>query len=69
MIENAFEVEEGDPDGEAKLAKHHEDRRAKLVAQCKEIAAELNDSEEEFAPITEEELDKLLEKIPDERPQ
>ena len=51
-----FEVEEGDPDGEAKLEKYHEDRREKLVAQCREIAAELDDSEEELEPITEEEL-------------
>ena len=27
-----FEVEEGDPDGEAKLEKYHEERREKLVA-------------------------------------
>jgi len=58
-----FEIEEGDPDGEAKLEKHHEERREKLVAQCREIAAELDDSEEELEPITEEELQKLLDKV------
>ena len=58
-----FEVEEGDPDGEAKLEKYWEERKEKLIAQCREIAAELDDSEEEHAPITEEELDKLLEKV------
>ena len=62
---DSFECDEDDPDREAKEAEFREKRKAKFTEQARKIAKELetDDSEEEMAPLTEEEFTKILSKV------